>query len=56
MTDLTSMDPRVIEINCEAEKMMKAGHPQSGKIKNRQQQLNDRSGGNLVQCVCLGKG
>ncbi len=44
MTDLTGMGVRVNEINSEAEKMMKAGHPQSARILDRKKQLNQRQG------------
>ena len=36
------MGVRVNEVNSEAEKMMRAGHPQSQMIRNRQQQLNEK--------------
>ena len=33
---------RVNEVNNEADKMIKAGHPQARQIKSKKQQLNDK--------------
>ena len=43
VTDLSSMGVRVNEVNSEAEKIVRAGHPQAQMIRTRQQQLNDKS-------------
>ena len=41
-TEMTTLGVRVNEVNNEADKMIKAGHPQARMIKNKKRQLNDK--------------
>lgn len=41
-TEMTTIGVRVNEVNSEADKMIKAGHPQARKIRTKKQQLNDK--------------
>ena len=41
-TEMTTLGVRVNEVNNEADKMIKAGHPQARMIKTKKQQLNNK--------------
>lgn len=41
-TEMTTLGVRVNEVNNEADKMIKAGHPQARMIRTKKQQLNDK--------------
>ena len=40
--DLATMGVRINEVNSEAEKIIRAGHPKARLIRKRQQQLNEK--------------
>lgn len=42
MTDLTANSVRVMEVNNEAETMIKGNHHEARAIRKRQQRLNDK--------------
>jgi hypothetical protein len=39
---MTTLGVRVNEVNNEADKMIKAGHPQARMIRTKKRQLNDK--------------
>ena len=41
-TDMTTLGVRVNDVNTEADKMIKAGHPQARTIRSKKQHLNDK--------------